>query len=172
MTAAYGCCILSNHLPGVLHDICSKSSQQLGALEVASRTYVSHTNARKAIQRDYAWKEVETKTLRRLKGEKSRPLLVVCKRMKGEREREKDQADPYVVTVVTPPPKHLGVHCLPPNMQCGETVEVKGDMYVISGVTYRYQLRKGKYEPSQRRLEVQSTGRYFLNMYLDSLMKA
>lgn len=91
---------------------------------------------------------------------------VVCKRKdRGERE-----SLPYHVTVITPPQRHLGIHSLPPNTQCGETVTVKGEPYIVSGVTYRYQLRKGKYEASQKRLDVQSTGRYILNMYLDNLL--
>jgi len=92
---------------------------------------------------------------------------IVCKKKdRGERE----SFAPYHVTVVTPPPRHLGVHSLPPNTQCGETVEVKGEPYVVSGVTYRYQLRRGKYEPSQKRLDVQSLGRYFVNLYFDNLL--
>ena len=57
------------------------------------------------------------------------------------------------------------------NTQCGETVEVKGEPYVVSGVTYRYHLRRGKYEPSEKRLDVQSLGRYFVNMYFDNLLE-
>lgn len=56
------------------------------------------------------------------------------------------------------------------NTQCGETVEVKGEPYVVSGVTYRYQLRRGKYEPSEKRLDVQSLGRYFVNLYYENLL--
>lgn len=56
------------------------------------------------------------------------------------------------------------------NTQCGETVEVKGEPYVVSGVTYRYQLRRGKYQPSEKRLDVQSLGRYFVNLYFDNLL--
>ncbi|CAK9230368.1 unnamed protein product [Sphagnum jensenii] len=97
-----------------------------------------------------------------------KPVEVICKkRERGERESPLL----YHVTVVSPPPRHLGIHSLPPNTQCGETVEVKGELYVVSGVTYRYQLRRGKYEPRQKRLDVQSTGRYFLNLYLDNLLE-
>lgn len=95
----------------------------------------------------------------------------MCKRLRPDRDRDRESPHPYVITIVTPPPKNLGIHCLPPNTQCGETVEVKGEPYIVSGVTYRYQLRKGRYEPSQKRLEVQKTGRYLLNMFLDELME-
>lgn len=57
------------------------------------------------------------------------------------------------------------------NLQCGESVTIEGQTYTISAVTHRYQLRKGKYEPSEKRLDVQSTGRYILNLYLESLLE-
>lgn len=56
------------------------------------------------------------------------------------------------------------------NTQCGETVTVKGEPYIVSGVTYRYQLKRGKYEPRQTRLDVLSTGRYLVNLYLQNLL--
>lgn len=56
-------------------------------------------------------------------------------------------------------------------MQCGESVTIEGQAYTISAVTHRYQLRKGKYEPSEKRLDVLSTGRYILNLYLESLLE-
>lgn len=56
------------------------------------------------------------------------------------------------------------------NLQCGESVTIEGQAYTISSVTYRYQLRKGKYEPSEKRLDVLSTGRYILNLYLENLL--
>ncbi|KAL5704044.1 hypothetical protein ACHQM5_022520 [Ranunculus cassubicifolius] len=56
-------------------------------------------------------------------------------------------------------------------MQCGESVTIEGQMYTVSSVTYRYQLRKGKYEPSEKRHDVLSTGRYILNLYLDNLLE-
>ena len=57
------------------------------------------------------------------------------------------------------------------NMQCGEMVEVQGEPFIVSGVTYRYHIRNGRYEPSEKRLDVQGTGRYFLNLHLDTLLK-
>ncbi|XP_039014341.1 uncharacterized protein LOC120144313, partial [Hibiscus syriacus] len=57
------------------------------------------------------------------------------------------------------------------NLQCGESVTIEGQTYMISAVTHRYQLRKGKYEPSEKRLDVLSTGRYILNLYLESLLE-
>ncbi|GMP29379.1 hypothetical protein CsSME_00004510 [Camellia sinensis var. sinensis] len=100
---------------------------------------------------------------------------VVCR--KKERERGggggggKSQNHPYKVIEITPPPKSLGIRCFPPNLQCGESVTIEGQAYTISAVTHRYQLRKGKYEPSEKRLDVLSTGRYILNLYLENLLE-
>ncbi|KAF2603986.1 hypothetical protein F2Q70_00027386 [Brassica cretica] len=48
---------------------------------------------------------------------------------------------------------------------------IEGQTYTISAVTHRYQLRKGKYEPSERRLDVLSAARYVLNLYFDNLLQ-
>ncbi|KAF7135751.1 hypothetical protein RHSIM_Rhsim08G0048800 [Rhododendron simsii] len=70
-------------------------------------------------------------------------------------------------------PRALAFVALPPfkNLQCGESVTIEGQAYTISAVTHRYQLRKGKYEPSEKRLDVLSTGRYILNLYLENLLE-
>lgn len=57
------------------------------------------------------------------------------------------------------------------NTQCGETIDVEGESFIVSGVTYTYRLNKGKYTPDVLRLDVQSCGRYLVNMYLDELLK-
>ncbi|XP_043703759.1 uncharacterized protein LOC122653869 [Telopea speciosissima] len=98
--------------------------------------------------------------------QKSQGLQVSCRK----KERDRDQY-PYKVIEITPPPKNLGVRCFPPNMQCGESVTIEGQAYTVSAVIHRYQLRKGKYEPSEKRLDVQSTGRYILNLYLENLLE-
>ncbi|KAB2075747.1 hypothetical protein ES319_A07G242300v1 [Gossypium barbadense] len=101
--------------------------------------------------------------------QKSHEFHVICRRR--EKGRENQSNYPYKVIEITPPPKSLGVRCFPPNLQCGESVTIEGQTYTISAVTHRYQLRKGKYEPSEKRLDVQSTGRYILNLYLESLLE-
>ncbi|XWS44125.1 hypothetical protein CRYUN_Cryun15aG0017800 [Craigia yunnanensis] len=101
--------------------------------------------------------------------QKSHVFKVICRRK--ERGREHHNNYPYKVIEITPPPKSLGVRCFPPNLQCGESVTIEGKTYTISAVTHRYQLRKGKYEPSEKRLDVLSTGRYILNLYLESLLE-
>ncbi|PKI75125.1 hypothetical protein CRG98_004460 [Punica granatum] len=96
-------------------------------------------------------------------------LQVMCR--KKEKERDSHNHYPYKVVEITPPPKSLGVRCFPSNLQCGESVTIEGQTYTISAVTHRYQLRKGKYEPSEKRLDVLSSGRYILNLYLDNLFE-
>ncbi|XP_024014593.1 uncharacterized protein LOC18023026 isoform X2 [Eutrema salsugineum] len=96
---------------------------------------------------------------------KVKGLQINCKK----KERGRDQSNyPYKVIEITPPPKSLGVRCLP---HCGENVMIEGQTYTISAVTHRYQLRKGKYEPSERRLDVLSAARYVLNLYFDNLLQ-
>ncbi|KAK8673485.1 hypothetical protein V6N13_111817 [Hibiscus sabdariffa] len=92
--------------------------------------------------------------------QKSHGFHVICRRR--EKGRENHSNYPYKVVEITPPPKSLGVRCFPPNLQCGESVTIEGQTY---------QLRKGKYEPSDKRLNVQSSGRYILNLYLESLLE-
>lgn len=85
--------------------------------------------------------------------------------------RRKDTQELYHVREVTPPPKDLGVYRFPKNTQCGELIHVRGNEYLVSGVTYRYQLKKGRYVQDTVRLDVQGTGRYFLNLMLDKLLQ-
>lgn len=63
------------------------------------------------------------------------------------------------------------LYCLKQNLQCGESVTIEGQTYTISAVTLRYQLRKGKYEQSEKRLDVLSTGRYLVNLYFENLLE-
>ncbi|XP_022775521.1 uncharacterized protein LOC111317328 [Durio zibethinus] len=92
-------------------------------------------------------------------------------RRRKEKVRGHHTNYPYKVIEITPPPKSLRVRCFTPNLQCGESVMIEGQTYTISAVTHRYQLRKGKYEPSEKRLDVLSTGRHILNLYLESLLE-
>ncbi|CAA7409105.1 unnamed protein product [Spirodela intermedia] len=96
-------------------------------------------------------------------------LQISCR--KRDREQHQHERHPYKVVEITPPPTDLGVRCFPSNMQCGESVTIEGQAYTISAVTHRYQLRHGRYKPSEKRLDVQSTGRYILNLYLENLLQ-
>ncbi|CAL9014679.1 unnamed protein product [Prunus brigantina] len=100
-------------------------------------------------------------------GPRPKLLQVSCRK----KERNRDNHHPYKVIEITPPPKNLGVRCFPSNLQCGESVTIEGQTYTISAVTHRYQLRKGKYEPSEKRLDVLSSARYILNLYLENLLE-
>lgn len=59
------------------------------------------------------------------------------------------------------------------NVHCGETLTVEDEFYVVSGVSYRYKLHRGRYDSNHREstLEVQQTSRYVLNTYLDQLLE-
>lgn len=56
------------------------------------------------------------------------------------------------------------------NTQCGETIDIEGEPFIVSRVTYTYKLCKGKYRPGEKRLDVQTCGRYLVNMYLSELL--
>jgi len=89
-----------------------------------------------------------------------------------EDRSKQDRVDPYEVKLISPPAKSLGMHLLPHNTQCGETVEVQDQAYIVSRVTYVYKLSKGKYARSSTRLDVTATGRYIINRYLNDLLDA
>ncbi|XP_020578694.1 uncharacterized protein LOC110023555 [Phalaenopsis equestris] len=101
--------------------------------------------------------------------QKMRSLPQACCRKK---ERDRDHHNyPFRVVEITPPPRNLGVRRLPSNIHCGESVTIEGQPYTVSAVIHRYQLRRGKYEPRESRVDVQLTGRYILNLYLENLLE-
>lgn len=73
---------------------------------------------------------------------------------------------------MTPPPKSLGIYALPWNTHNGEEIEIDGQGYVVTSLVLQYKLVKGKYVRDHNKLEVQPTGRYFLNMMLENLISA
>ncbi|KAL8150711.1 hypothetical protein V2J09_020519 [Rumex salicifolius] len=94
---------------------------------------------------------------------------ILCSSNTNSRKKERENWA-YKVVEISPPPKSLGVRSFPPNLQCGESITIEGQTYTISAVTHRYRLRKGKYEPRDKRLDVLSTGRHILNLYLHNLL--
>ncbi|CAI6003869.1 unnamed protein product [Closterium sp. NIES-65] len=85
------------------------------------------------------------------------------------------EGESYVVLGATNPPSHPTSRPKWPsvplqNTQCGETVEIEGESYVVLGVTYRYRLHKGRYTARERQLDVQSRGRFLVNMYLTDML--
>ncbi|XP_074563901.1 uncharacterized protein LOC141820475 [Curcuma longa] len=93
---------------------------------------------------------------------------IMCVRKK---DKERDLHHPFEVVEISPPPRNLGIRCFPSNIHCGESVTIEGETYTVCAVTHRYQLRKGKYEPREKRLDVQRTSRYILNLYLNDLLE-
>lgn len=66
----------------------------------------------------------------------------------------------------------MGIYALPPNTHNGEQIEIEGEAYVVTSLVLRYKLVRGRYVRDHNQLDVQPTGRYFLNMMLDNLVKA
>eukprot|EP00197_Chlamydomonas_leiostraca_P012811 CAMPEP_0202861404 /NCGR_PEP_ID=MMETSP1391-20130828/2817_1 /ASSEMBLY_ACC=CAM_ASM_000867 /TAXON_ID=1034604 /ORGANISM="Chlamydomonas leiostraca, Strain SAG 11-49" /LENGTH=134 /DNA_ID=CAMNT_0049540791 /DNA_START=98 /DNA_END=502 /DNA_ORIENTATION=- len=78
----------------------------------------------------------------------------------------------FEVKVVTPPPRSLGIYALPPLTHNGEEIDIDGQGYVVTSMVVQYKLNKGRYVRDHSRLDVTPTGRYFLNLQLDSLLRA
>lgn len=80
---------------------------------------------------------------------------------------------PYTVRVAKPPRfEDLGVHRLPKNTTCGETIEVERGWFIVHRVTTMYNLVRGKYEKDGRRLDVQRAERFFVNAALEAAYRA
>ncbi len=74
----------------------------------------------------------------------------------------------YEVEDVSPPPQKLGLHDLPHNTHNGDTItlEVSADEttdYVVARTVFRYKYERGRYRPTEKRLEVRKTGRFLYN---------
>lgn len=61
---------------------------------------------------------------------------------------------------------------LPPTTHNGDELELDGQSYVVTGLVLQYKLQRGKYVRHHSRLEVQKTGRFFLNQMLNNLIQA
>eukprot|EP00239_Pterosperma_sp_CCMP1384_P002949 CAMPEP_0197849454 /NCGR_PEP_ID=MMETSP1438-20131217/12146_1 /TAXON_ID=1461541 /ORGANISM="Pterosperma sp., Strain CCMP1384" /LENGTH=144 /DNA_ID=CAMNT_0043462149 /DNA_START=81 /DNA_END=512 /DNA_ORIENTATION=- len=101
----------------------------------------------------------------------SRRVIMGAEQGKGRKDKQakKDKMEAYDVVQVDPPPKPLGTHLFPKNTQCGEMLEVEDQQFMVSTVKYKYKLERGKYRRQNRQLDVQATGRYILNVFLDKL---
>lgn len=88
------------------------------------------------------------------------------------RRGKAQQPGKFEISVVTPPPRSLGIYALPPLTHNGEMIEVDGSGYVVTSVIVQFKLLKGKYVRDHNRLEVLPTGRWLLNQQLESLLKA
>lgn len=72
---------------------------------------------------------------------------------------------------VSPPKRSLGIHALPPTTHNGDEIEVAGASYVVQSVVLQYKLVRGRYEREHARLEVQHTGRFLYNHYLEEMYR-
>ena len=109
-------------------------------------------------------------------GEVSAPRRTSRRRRgSGTRGLTDDGRNQFEVRVTTPPPRSLGIHALEDRADglvgCGEEIEVQGQSFVVDQVVKRYELRRGKYVRSHSRLDVQPSGRYFLNRQLEGLLE-
>ncbi|KAL4423425.1 hypothetical protein ABPG77_010003 [Micractinium sp. CCAP 211/92] len=89
----------------------------------------------------------------------------------GGRRRKARMPGLFEVQDVSPPPRSLGIHALPPNTHNGDQIEVEGSAFVVQAVVMQYKLVRGKYRRDHARLEVQNTGRMLANMYLEEMYR-
>ncbi|KAI3426905.1 hypothetical protein D9Q98_006849 [Chlorella vulgaris] len=87
----------------------------------------------------------------------------------GGRRKKARQPGLFEVEDVSPPKRSLGIHALPPNTHNGDQIAVAGSSYVVQSVVMQYKLVRGKYCREHARLEVQGTGRYLANSFLEGL---
>ncbi|KAL4443314.1 hypothetical protein ABPG75_011051 [Micractinium tetrahymenae] len=89
----------------------------------------------------------------------------------GGRRRKARMPGLFEVHDVSPPPRSLGIHALPPNTHNGDQIEVEGSAFVVQAVVMQYKLVRGKYRRDHARLEVQNTGRMLANLYLEEMYR-
>jgi len=77
----------------------------------------------------------------------------------------------FEVRVLSPPPRSLGIHSLPPNTHCGETIEVDGEWYIVAKLVCQYKLHGGRYVRDHHRLDVERSERWVMNRYLEGLLE-
>ncbi|PRW51179.1 hypothetical protein C2E21_5649 [Chlorella sorokiniana] len=75
----------------------------------------------------------------------------------------------FEIQDISPPPRSLGIHALPPSTHNGDLIEVEGSAYVVQSVVMQYKLVRGRYKRDHARLEVQGTGRMLANLFLEEL---
>jgi hypothetical protein len=78
-------------------------------------------------------------------------------------------ANVYDVRRYTPPQEDLGVVTLPENMQNGDSLELNGKNWVVSRVSTRFKLLRGRYRKDGARLFVTETSRWLVDGFLQQL---
>ena len=77
----------------------------------------------------------------------------------------------FDVLQITPPPRSLGAHALPPDTHNGDRIELPdGAVFVVRGVVLNYRLRGGRYVRANATLEVASQGRFLVEKMLEELI--
>ncbi|EFN56875.1 hypothetical protein CHLNCDRAFT_51665 [Chlorella variabilis] len=89
----------------------------------------------------------------------------------GGRRKKARQPGLFEVEDMSPPSRSLGIHALPPNTHNGDQVEIAGSSYVVQSVVLQFKLVRGKYRRDHARLEVQGTGRWMANLYLENVFQ-
>jgi hypothetical protein len=120
----------------------------------------------------------------------------------GGRRKTRSARQPglFEVQDISPPPRSLGIHALPPvrlgarpragrrsccaplppathrprgrpqNTHNGDVIELEdGSSYVVESLTLIFRLVNGRYQQEHRRLDVNKTGRFLYNTFLESV---
>jgi hypothetical protein len=120
----------------------------------------------------------------------------------GGRRKTRSARQPglFEVQDISPPPRSLGIHALPPvslgarpragrrscrapdphathrprghpqNTHNGDVIELEdGSSYVVESLVLRFRLVNGRYQQEHRRLDVNKTGRFLYNTFLESV---
>lgn len=74
---------------------------------------------------------------------------------------------PFSVSVISPPPRHLGTFKLDPATHCGDIVEHDGQQFEVKVVKLRYKYQQGKYRVIGKSIQVKSLARKAIEIYLD-----
>ena len=80
-------------------------------------------------------------------------------------------SDTYAVRRFTPPQEDLGVMVLPCNVANGDSLDLHGKAWVVSRVSTRFKLERGRYRKDGVRLYVTETSRWLLDGFLEGLYK-
>ncbi|DBA87588.1 hypothetical protein WJX77_005851 [Trebouxia sp. C0004] len=126
----------------------------------------------RAIPRDVSL--CSTQALSQQTCQPTRNKRLLCEALSGSGKGHRRRAGKpglFEVKDVSPPPRLLGIHSLPPDTHNGDQIEVEGQDYVVDSVTLHYKLVGGKYQREHNQLAVHSTSRFFLNKYLDHMYK-
>jgi hypothetical protein len=84
-------------------------------------------------------------------------------------QRLHEDTSAYDVRRFTPPQEDLGQVSLPGNVQNGDSLELHGRVWVVSRVSTRFRLTRGRYRKDGTRLHVVESSRWLLDGFLTQL---